>query len=34
MAIFGSPGTSILGNFTNSGMAVTIAQGVFESLLA
>jgi peptide/nickel transport system substrate-binding protein len=33
IALFGSPGTSLLANFTNTGYAVTIDQCVFGSLL-
>lgn len=33
MTLFGSPGTSLLGDFTNTGFAVTVAQCVFQSLL-
>ena len=33
MAIFGSPGSSLLSNFTTTNFAITIAQCYFESLL-
>jgi len=33
MAIFGSPGSSLLANFTTTNFAITIAQSYFESLL-
>jgi peptide/nickel transport system substrate-binding protein len=33
MAIFGSPGSSLLSNFTTTNFAITISQSYFESLL-